>query len=267
MQDILLHPGFHRTGTSSMQHFLWRNHAVLAPHLELMMLRHLKPVVRQAAHIATTHNPLDLLEMTELLDAAFDARALPDGTNLLISCEGLCGHMPGRIAVDDYAAAPMLVQYIAGYLTERFPNARVRVIFSTRDADDWLRSVYRYQLRSTRLTLDEADFVAKYRPAADLDAVLSDIAASLAPIEVSFIPFDEAIAAPQGPGAALLRQCAIPEDIWGKLHSVGLGNAGPTDALCARFLELNRSTLPDHDVTAHKQTIAKEANLGTWKHL
>ena len=265
MREILFHPGFHRTGTSSIQHFLWRNHESLAPHVQLMMLRHLKPVVRLCAHFSTTKNPLDLLEMSELLDTAFTERALPDTNNLIISCEGLSGHMPGRNGVDDYSAAPLLIQYFVSYLQERFPDARVRVILSTRDSESWLRSVYRYQLRATRLTLDEDTFVARFAQVADFDTLLSDIATLLEETEVLFLPLEEAKNLSSGPGGALIQQIELPTFLRQSLVTVSAGNEGPDAAMQAEFLRLNQSELGNSEVATLKQGLAEKVNLGAWK--
>ena len=75
MRQILLHPGFHKTGTSSMQHFLWINREVLEPYFDLRMFRHMKPVVRLASLFSRTNNPLDRA-VAEQKKALADAAAL-----------------------------------------------------------------------------------------------------------------------------------------------------------------------------------------------
>ncbi|MEJ6397363.1 hypothetical protein [Yoonia sp. 208BN28-4] len=265
MQQVLLHPGFHRTGTSSMQHFLWRNHEVLAPHVSLMMLRHMKPVIRQCGKFSLTRDPLDLLELAEMLDTAFAENPVPDGRHLIMSAEGLCGQMPGRSGVPDYSAAPMLVQYLTGYLTEKFPQANTRVIMSTRAPDEWLESVYLYQLRMTRLTMDSDAFADTYRAASDLDGVMEQIADLVDPIDVLFLPLSDATRHPKGPGCALLDQIAVPDTLRAALIPVGRGNEKPDDYTRQRFLDLNRSDLTDAEVAGLKTTIAEQANLGGWK--
>lgn len=265
MQQILLHPGFHRTGTSSMQHFLWRNHEVLSPHVSLMMLRHMKPVVRQCAHFAQTRDPLDLLELAELLDTAFNENPIPDGRHLIMSAEGLCGQMPGRPNMKDYAAASALIQYLTGYLSARFPTANLRVILTTRTPDSWLDSVYAFQLRTSRLRLDLAEFKKTYSQAANLEAALTQIADVIAPIDVMFLPLEEAGQHPKGPGCALLDQIGVPGMVRASLLSVGRGNEGPNAQLQQRFLEINRSALDDDEVALLKSQITEAENLGGWK--
>jgi hypothetical protein len=121
MRQILLHPGFHKTGTSSMQHFLWINREVLEPYFDLRMFRHMKPVVRLASLFSRTNNPLDLMDMVGLLDDVFTEFPVRDDRDLMISCEGLAGQLPGGPGVEDYGVAPTLLTYV-GLSGRAFPE-------------------------------------------------------------------------------------------------------------------------------------------------
>jgi len=201
MRQILLHSGFHKTATSSMQHFLWLNRETLEPYFDLRMFRHMKPVVRLAAMYSRTRNPLDLVDMVGLLDDVFDEFPVREDRDLLISCEGLSGHFPAAQQVKDYSAVPVLMTYVAGYLVEKFPDAQVKLIFTTRQEDSWLYSVYRHHLRAHRMTLDYKSFAATFKSAARLDAVIREVAEILAPLPVMFLPMEDAVQHPLGPGA------------------------------------------------------------------
>jgi len=107
--QILLHPGFHRTGTSSMQHFLWLNRDAIAPYLTVRLTRHFKSVARLCTRYAVTQNPLDLTDMITELDTAFAQDPVPSNRNLIISSEAFCGEIPGHNTVADYSAAPTLI--------------------------------------------------------------------------------------------------------------------------------------------------------------
>ena len=264
-QQILLHPGFHRTGTSSMQHFLWMNREKLAPHLTIRLTRHFKSVARLCARYAITENPLDLTDMIGELDIAFAQDPVPTGRNLLISSEMFCGEIPGHGTVKDYRAAPTLISYLAGYLQERFPNAQIRVILTTRDADDWLFSVYRHVLRRSRVTITREEFAETYKAAADFEAILQDIAEAIEPLDVLFLPLDHALHNAAGPGAALLDQLPLPDDVRNALLPVGIGAKGAEPHLWGQFLAMNRADYPDDQVTAQKEQMAEAAKLGHWR--
>lgn len=264
-QQILLHPGFHRTGTSSMQHFLWLNREILAPHLTIRLTRHFKSVARLCTRYATTQNPLDLTDMIGELDTAFAAEPVPTNRNLLISAEMFCGEVPGHGDVQDYGAAPTLITYLTGYLQERFPKAQLRVILTTRDAEPWLFSVYRHVLRRSRVTLTHAEFAKAYQDAANFDDILSRIAEALDPIELLYLPLEHALQNPLGPGAALLDQMPLPDDVRAALIPVGIGAKGAEPHLWGQFLAMNRADLSDAELSAQKEQMAETAKLGHWR--
>ena len=265
MRQILLHPGFHKTGTSSMQHFLWVNREALEPYFDLRMLRHMKPVVKLANTYSRRGNPLDLVDMVGLLDTMFDEFPVRDVRDLLISSEGLSGHLPGWPNVKDYGAVPTLMTYLTGYLADRFPDAQVKLLFTTRSGHDWLYSAYRHHLKGQRMTLNFEEFQATFGKAADLQAIITEVAEVLAPLPVMFMPMSDALRHPLGPGAALVDQMNVPQAVRDNLEPVGKGNEGPDDALWAEFLKLNKSNLPDAPVKDQKIALAKAAALGGWK--
>lgn len=267
MRHILLHPGFHKTGTSSMQHFLWLNRKTLAPFFDLRMLRHLKPVVRLTGTYTRSKNALHLLDMVGLLDAAFGEFPVHNDRDLVISAEGLVGHLPGSQGVADYGAAPVLLTYITGYLADRFPTAEIKILFTTRDRDDWLFSTYKQHLRGQRLTLDFAAFTAKFQTAGDLKSIIAKVAKSLDGITIMDLAMADAQQHPLGPGAAVVDLMTVPATVRANLTPVGIGHAGPDQALWEQFLALNRSSLDDHAVADRKNALAQSADLGGWKPL
>jgi hypothetical protein len=87
---------------------LWINREALEPYFDLRMLRHLKPVVQLCTLFSRKQNPLTLVDMMDLLDEVFAEFPVRDDRDLLISCEGLAGHLPGWPNVRDYSAVPTL---------------------------------------------------------------------------------------------------------------------------------------------------------------
>ena len=265
MTEILLHPGFHKTGTSSIQHFLWLNRAALAPHFTSVMLRHLKPAVQMACRFSRNRNPAELMDMVAALDAALAEAEVKPAQNILVSCEGLLGHLPGWPDVDDYGAAPTLAAYLTGYFQDRHPKARLRVILTTRDADGWLFSTYRHHLRGQRLTQTPDDFARTYAAAADLTGMAAQIADAVGDLPVFTLPLADLAHYPLGPGGALCDLMQVPSATRGDLVAVGHGNTGPEQALWEQFLALNRGPLGDRAVRAAKERLAEAVDLGGWR--
>lgn len=267
MRQILLHPGFHKTGTSSIQHFLWHNRDVLAPHLTVILLRHLKPVVRDCARFSRFGNPADLINYVDDMDDACTQAGVAPDKNILVSCEGLLGHIPGWPNVADYSAAPTLLSYAAGYFAERFPDAQTRVVLTVREANAWLFSAYRHLLLRHRITDDFDTFAETYENAATFPKLIAEITQTLAPLPVQALPLWEIRDHPAGPGAAIADLVPLPTAVRGQLQPVGEGNAGPPRHLWQDFLAFNRSALPDDAVRLRKTALARQHNLGGWAEL
>ena len=267
MRRILLHPGFHKTGTSSIQHFLWANRAALAPALRPVMLRHLKPVNRACCRYSRSLNPVELIDIAADMDAALAAAEVDAKCDILVSCEGLAGHLPGFPKVADYEAATLSIGTVAAFLQDRFPDAALQILLTTRDPDGWLWSAWRHHLQGRRMTEGFDAFAARIRPAADLDAMAARIAEAVAPLPVATLPLAEAKAHPQGPGGALLARAGLGPAVIARLDAVGVANAGPDDAVWEEFLTLNRSRLSDAAVKARKEALIKAHKLGGWRRL
>lgn len=256
MPRILLHPGFHKTGTSSIQHFLWVNRDRVAQTASLYMLRHMKPVTDLCHAYSKTGNPLVLMDMVDRLDAVF-ANHTFDRRDVLISCEALSGHLPGWPGVATYAAAPVIWDYVVGYLCDKLATDDVQIVATTRGADTWLWSAYRHHLQGHRLTDDWETFRAAHAPAANFGAVLTDF-----DFPVTLLPLEQSKLHPQGAGGALL--AAFGFDALDGFDIVRPGNIGPTQAIADEFLSLNRSPLPDSDLRAAKEALAAQHGVGHW---
>ena len=265
MRQILLHPGFHKTGTSAIQHFLWVNRVALAPYVDLRLFRHLKPIVETCAQFSRSGDPLDLIDFVSKMDAFSQTYPLIKNRDLVVSCKGLCGHLPGNKMTPNYDAVPTLLTYVAGYFAEKYPDAQVKVIFTTRAPEPWLFSVYRQRLRADRMTMTFEQFKGVFTPMADLDRVVTDVAEALAPLPVMFLPMEDAIRHPLGPGAAIVDLLNVPEDVRRDLVPVGRDAQGPEPAIWQQFLALNSSNQPDRAVAMAKAEIAASIDLGGWK--
>jgi len=259
---ILLHPGFHKTGTSSIQHFLWSNRAALAPHAQLRLLRHLKEPARLCMAASRSHDPLVLLDLADALFAALDG--IDPARPLILSCEGLSGHLPGWPGVDSYAAAPITLAYVAGFLADWAPEADLQVLLTLRDPDAWLHSAWRHHLMGQRLTLDWPAFQQRYAPAADLTAMADEIGEALDGLPVTTLDLAQMTGHSHGPGGALLTAFGLPEPALAAFTPVGRDNPGPDSDLSARFLALNLSDLPDADLRAEKARLADDHGVGGW---
>lgn len=265
---ILIHPGFHKTGTSSIQHFLWTNRSRLSAQVAILQLRHLKPAAQLCMSYSRNNNPLLLADLVGALSEALEEHGpMPDSNDdrdIVVSCEAFSGHCPGWPGVDNYAAAPFTASVLAGFFSETFPEAEVIIVYSTRESDAWLHSAWRHHLLGQRMMIDFETWAPRYRPAADLMTVVIEVAEGLLPVRVFTLPLEESHLHPQGPGGALMELIDLPDDLRASLEPVGHGNPGPKPALAAEFLALNRTPLTDAEVKSRKEMLADQAKVGGW---
>lgn len=261
---IYLHPGFHKTGTSSIQHFLWVNREKFADTTMLFMLRHLQPVASVCHAFSKSLNPMRLATLPEALNEVF-APHINDPRDILISCEALSGHLPGWPGVVNYGAAPVLYNYLIAYLAATFGTDDIRMVLTTRDPDEWTFSAYRHHLKGHRLRLGRSEYATIHRKASDLDGLATEIAAAHCPLPVHTLRLEDSSEHELGPGGALLEAFGFPLELIAEMEPVGQGNIGPDGDLWHEFLRLNRSKMPEQKIRNEKDRLAKAAKLGGWR--
>ena len=129
---IIIHAGFHKTGTSTIQATLRENREAMKKHVALRLRWHMKDLVAATRGYSTWRDPLTLIKVqdrfTTLMD---DLPGMPRRT-LVISAEELAGHLPGRGELDDYSAAPILLYAFWEIARARYPQADILIYLSTR---------------------------------------------------------------------------------------------------------------------------------------
>ncbi|HCP80315.1 MAG TPA: hypothetical protein DIT67_01530, partial [Octadecabacter sp.] len=151
---IFLHSGFHKTGTSSIQAFLAKNRDILKPFVKILLLDELPDVVRLSTRFSVSKHPLDLFDFQEAFCAfASNLAHSSDARPILISCEGLSGRSPGKKGITTYKAATLIAQSMIGALEAEFSDSLdLSLIFTTREPNSWLKSVYKHNLHGYRIT-------------------------------------------------------------------------------------------------------------------
>ncbi|WP_317056008.1 hypothetical protein [Roseovarius rhodophyticola] len=174
---VILHPGFHKTGTSSLQRGLAAHDSIMAPRLRYVLMTEMPEVIRAARKYSRKPKPMNLVAFGEAFDACLEA--LEDDTSrpLLITSEDLSGLIPGKFGVETYAASSALMDRAVDRVLARFgPETKIDIWYTTRAPEAWLRSVYYQLLRGTRLTEDFAKFQMNWANAARLEDVVAETA-------------------------------------------------------------------------------------------
>lgn len=250
---VVIHAGFHKTGTTSAQRTLAANAAALHPHLNVV-LRDDMAGLRAAARAYSKRRAA-----ADLAFVQAEAAHLAEGWDtrpVLLSSEDLCGHMPGRHGLQDYGAAPKLLAAMVEACRAARPKAALSIVLTTRAAAPWLRSCYVQHLRTTDITLDAAEYAALYAASADLARAVADIARAVdCPVEA--LPLEEIGADPAGPAGALLQRAAPGLDV-AALRPLPPANAAPPQAKIDAMLAVNRRGLSKTDRRAAMQELHRQ---------
>lgn len=251
---VTLHPGFHKTGTSSLQAVLRTNRRRLAPFAEILLLGNLRAAVAAATRFAQSRDAADLLAFRAgFTEAIAPHRAAPA---LILSCEGLSGRTPGKLGIADYRAALPLCQAMAEVLEAAFgADLDLTLVFTTRAPAAWLHSAWRHNLAGYRVTDGFEDWSARYADAAAFGRITEGVEALLPGHRVLTLPMEAAEQDRIGPAGPFLRQAGVPQRRLDRLGVAGLHNAGPDAEVAEALLALNRSNLGTADLKAAKAAL------------
>ena len=244
---IVLHGGFHKTGTTSLQ-------VTLEAH---------QPALSGFAHIETPHGTPHLSRATEAARgycvtpdlgalgrgmAGWVAR-LPalEGRHLMVSSEDFVGHIPGRFGVVDYRAAVVTIPAAVEALVARFPQAEVQVLLTRRAAGPWLKSLHWQLALHPDLMLKQRRFCKEFAAAADFDAVIAPLRGALAgKAALHVVAMEDLTARRLGFVEAVYDLVGLPDDLRAALAPTGAHNRRSFEGLADQFVMLNRAKLP-HD--------------------
>lgn len=248
-RKIVIHAGFHKTGTSTVQAVLRANRKALMPALAIRLKGQMKELM-SATRGYSTYGTTDALDkVSRRLDALLaDLPGMPRRT-LLLSAEELSGHMPGRGMLADYSAAPVLMYLFWQRAQAAFPATPVQFCFATRDPATWQQSAWAEHVKSSGMTLDLAEFCAAYPSAPDLAAVVSAVRGRV-PATVHSYALEDCANLALGPADPVLDLCDIAQDIRASLIPQPPQNTRLSDDTLAALLAINR---------AHTDTDARNA--------
>lgn len=261
MTRVIVHAGFHKTGTTSLQGFLERNKKALKPHIAIYQKQALKGVL----HAGTRYGQLPVFWRRWMFRTKLRAflNAIPDAPTIVISRETLSGMILGdrghhlRIHRRYASMAIPLAQEIIRELQRRFgTNAEIEFLYTTREGESFLQSVWRHLVRTRRFKMEYPQFRAFFGDPPDLALEAAEIARAIAPVPVHIAPLETYGQDRFGPARALLDLLALPKEVEAKLQPAIRNNPGQSDDLSQVFLEMNRSKMRKRELAATKHDLA-----------
>lgn len=259
MRRIIIHAGFHKTGTTHLQHTLRANRGALRPDTLLVFKPGMKALCKSARAYSRSREDFDLGMVK--YEAAMLMQQLEAGgaTTVVLSSEDLSGLMPGQHRLHGYGAAPDLMRALSVAFKTAVPAATQTFFFTTRAPDPWLRSCYDQHLRSTRMVWDQADYLKRLKSSADHDAVLGLIKREISDHALIDARLEDYETKPLGIAEALLDILDLPPARRARLAPSKRPLAELSKELNAELLALNRSDLDTPSLRKAKQALIKGA--------
>jgi len=259
-QRIILHAGFHKTGTTTIQSCLHQNGPLIWPTTAIGLAWRFKPLLQAARGFSTWRDPFTLEKFAVRLAGFLTELDLPPHRQLVLSAEELAGHMPGRTQVPDYSALPILMATAVGVMQRQFPNGLDLTVFlSTRDGDAWLDSAWAEHVKSSRMTLDLPSFRKQFAAASDLGAVVDRVKQAIAPFPVTTCALEDSRHLPLGPAEPLIDLLNLPSLARQQIKPANSQNARVPAVALQQLLALNRSDLDADALWAAKKQILSTA--------
>lgn len=259
---VVIHAGFHKTGTSSVQQLLRANRPALKPHLRSLLKGQMRDVTSAARGYSTWRDPLSLDKFQTRFAALLAGLPPMPRRVLCLSAEELSGHLPGRGNLRDYSAAPFLAAAMASAAKAVLPRTELAFYYSTRGAESWLRSAYWEHVRSSSLTMAWEDYAQTYAASADLNGIV-DAVAAIQPHPVHRAPLEASAGQRAGPASPLLDLCGVPPDDQARLVPGPPANERHDDTVLLALLAANRDYTDRDARNAAKRAILREAQEST----
>lgn len=253
----IVHAGFHKTGTTSVQRLLQANAALLRPRVALGLNHAMRDVIQAARGYSRWRDPVSLAQFEFRLEQFVGT--MPAGRDLCFSVEEFAGLLPGlpsppdQPEILDYGAAPALAATIRDVLVRKL-GRRAEIVFyySTRAPDPWLTSVYWQHVKTQAMCDDLEAFRGRFRPVADLGAVVGAVAAAVPGCDVISAALDDTKAQRFGPATPILQRLALPDALLDRIEQGPPANPAPPRDVLAQMLALNRSGQGRDDLRAAK---------------
>jgi hypothetical protein len=266
MTRVILHTGFHKTGTTSLQDFMSRNRRILKPDCQYFGKMDFLAAGAHARIYAQRPFRWRLWRFRRSL-RRFLATVEPS-PQIVLSRETFSGGMPGHKSIggrriQNYQrSARALLPVIASEIIRRFgPDTQITFFLTTREKEAWIKSIHGHLLRSIKLPEDYDTFRAGFT---DLLSPAEEAArlAQILPYPVVTAALEDSFSLAEGPAAPLLDLLKIPPRKRARMKPAPKSNIGPKADLRDTYLQLNRSNLRGPRLKTAKEAALKEHQNG-----
>jgi hypothetical protein len=259
MRRVIIHAGFHKTGTTHLQQTLRVNRAALHPDVRLVLRPGMVALCETARAYSKSREDYDLALIKYEAAMLIERLSNETATTLILSSEDLAGHMPGRHSLHGYGAAPAIMQAIAVGFRTAAPDDELTFFFTARAAEPWLRSCYAQHLRASRMIWDEADYLKRFKTSAEHGKIINLVRRAIPSYSVLDAALEDHSTSRLGIAAVLLDHAGIDPTRRAALIPSDTRNSALPPALLAEILTLNRSDLSDASLQVVKRKLIEGA--------
>lgn len=238
VQHLIVHAGFHKTGTTTIQNTLAAHRDTLRPHVQIVLRNDMIPLCETARGYSISGSEFDLGLVA--YEAAYLAESWQNDT-IILSSEDLMGHMPGRHGLTQYSAAPSLSATMTQTWQDACPGVEIVWLFTTRAADPWLTSCHVQHLRAGKTTLTAAEYACAFKQSANLEGCVEQIRKAVAPADVRAVALETHQANLVEP---LLSVAQVPLDVRVRIKPRPAANTSPSTDKITAMLNRNRAQVP-----------------------
>lgn len=267
MKRLVLHIGFHRTGTTSTQYFFNSNRLILSEYCAVYTAAPPNNLARAASKWTRRYSRQPNPECIEKFETSFGAfidlvRTIPQAV-AIASDEDFLGHVPLRGTRNDYAEMMPMVAVMGRVLRRNADWLDARIHLSYRDEGRWLRSLYSHHLRGKRLRHDFREFCDALAPAINFATLIESYRLALDGVALSASRLEDNQDMDFGPATPLLKLAEIPIDLVGRLAMTEPQRRGPSDRALRMILRINRNRwISDARAAAIKKTVVRMSRRG-----
>lgn len=251
---IIIHAGFHKTGTTTLQDTLSLNAGFLLPHVELylrngVLISSLSRAVLDFSGNRGKRTRDEVRAQAEIFFSLIDQK---DPRPVLISSESLGGHFPGSSGVSKYAPAPLAIETIRdAWVSVSGTADGFETYYSTRRTG-WLASCHWHRLKHSRSKISLEDYCETFASAADHASIIDDIRARIGVHAVHSVALED-MDHPIDPILEILNLSHLRAD----LNIPPNANASLGDEAREKLLMLNRSNTWNRDYQQAKAAILR----------
>ena len=264
MTRVIVHAGFHKTGTTSLQKYLAKTRGRLAPYFAYYGQNDFLAAGARARIYAQKPFYWRRLRFRRAFRKFLSS--IPDNHTIVLSRETFCGVMPGhrdwrRRVIQDFCTAGIpLCLDVADALKKRFGrDVQIEFLFTTRAQEPWIKSVYGHLVRSIHLTENFEEFRGTFPNLITLEEEAKRMAQALAPHMVHIAALEDLKNGPTGTAAAVLDLIDLPEDVRRVLPKAERENVRQSSDLEADFIALNRSGKTKEELRMIKDKLRNDA--------